>query len=430
MGTINTAQQQRVRCYLEPNGYLGTDHSGTLGDFFDVPIIEGTVDLKLDPKNIEKKYLRQNRDQWAGNLRGVKTATLSFEIPFFLPTIRSVAGGTPAAIAETATSKMLGAWLGGQTLGTSMDASADCTVSLIKTADHANAVEGSGVAWADTNGVMYCRQVVRKDGSNDLVLDQDLPSAPVAADYVYRGIDLYLADRTTSACKTFQFLVEGAEYDEDCWLLRGGQCTSAAALTLKNGERPTWKFTFEFATYDRKDALLSAVTNVTYTNVNEVMLADGILTAWVIDTAATYTPVAIKTGIAASEISLDFANSKRMKITSPGGVGNVAAYVVVGDSPKLTGKFTCPWEENDQTWLDAHVAQSLITLCLQIGSSETSGCTLIKVGTAEITDCEIVRKNGIVEQTISFSAKLNVMHYTGVDTATELENSPFSIHIF
>lgn len=428
--TINVSQIQRLRCYIEPAGYLGVDHSGTLGDYFDVPAIEGTVEFTIDPHNLDKKYLRQNRDQWAGNFRGFQTATLSFELPWLFSSIRSAAGGSPAAIAATATSKILAAWLGGCALGTSMDAAASCTSSLIKTADYANAAEGCGIAWADANGVMYARKVVRIDGSNDLVLDQALPSAPVEADLVYRGIDLYLADRTTSNGTTFQFLLEGADFADDCWLLQGGQCTTAATLNLKNGERPTWKFTFEFAKCQRKEALLASQSNVTYTNVNERLLSDGIFTAYAIDTANPYTPVAIKTNLGVSELSYDFTNSKRMKITSPGGFGNVAAYIIGGESPKVQGKFTLPWETGDETFIDLYDSGGQIAINLQVGSSETYGCGLITVQAAQITNWQEIRKNGIVEQEISWSALLDSQHYTGVDTATELSNSPFKIYMF
>jgi len=430
MGNINVGQTARLRCYIEPNGSLGTNHSGTIADFWDVPAIEGSIDLKVDPKNIEKKYLRQNRDQWAGMLRGIGTATLSFEVPWFFSAIRSASGGSPAAIAATPTSKLLAAWLGGCALGTSMDANASCTASLIKTSDYANAAEGCGVAWKNASGKLEARTVVDIDGSNDLTLDQALSAAPTAADIIYRGIDLYLADRTKTACTSFQFILSGVEYEEDAWLLRAGQCLVAPTLTLKNGERPTWKFTIEFAAYSRIDAVLLSNSNVTYTNVNEVLVSDGIFTAWAINTAAPITPVAIKTGIAVSECSFDFANSKRIPITTPGGVGNVAHYMVVGDSPKVTGKFRCPWEEDDQTWLDLMVSQGKIALNLQIGSSYTQGCGLIRVAAAEITDWQRVTNNGILEQEISWSAVLDMMHDTGIDTATELANSPFKLYMF
>ena len=162
----------------------------------------------------------------------------------------------------------------------------------------------------------------------------------------------------------------------------------------------------------------------------EVLVSDGIFTAWAINTAAPITPVAIKTGIAVSECSFDFANSKRIPITTPGGVGNVAHYMVVGDSPKVTGKFRCPWEEDDQTWLDLMVSQGKIALNLQIGSSYTQGCGLIRVAAAEITDWQRVTNNGILEQEISWSAVLDMMHDTGIDTATELANSPFKLYMF
>ncbi|GAG52624.1 unnamed protein product, partial [marine sediment metagenome] len=45
MTTHHIQLVQRMRAYLEPNGSLGTDHTGTLGDFWDLPFIEGTADL-------------------------------------------------------------------------------------------------------------------------------------------------------------------------------------------------------------------------------------------------------------------------------------------------------------------------------------------------------------------------------------------------
>jgi len=432
MGTIHVAQIQRLRCYIEPAGatYFGIDHSGTLGDFFDVPAIEGSIEFKINPNNIDKKYLRQDRDQYAGVLLGVQTATLSFDLPWFFSTLRSVAGGTPVAIAETPTSKLLGAWLGGQAIGTSMDADASCTVSTIKTADYANAAEGCGIAWADTAGKMYARKVVQVDGSNDLILDQALPSAPVAADPVYRGLDLYPANRTTANVKSFQFLLEGANFDDDAWLCLGGQCMAAPQLTMKNSERPIWKFTFEFAKCIRKEALLSATNNVTYTNVKEIFVADGVFTAYGIDIANPYTPVAIKTNLAVSDATFDFGETKYMKLTSPGGPGGLFGYIIGGESPKASGKFTLPWEVGDEVFIDLYEAHTPITINMQVGSSETDGCGLITVQNAYISEFQIDRKLGIVSQEISWKACLDSQHYTGVDTATELSKAPFKIFMF
>lgn len=426
--TMNTGQQQRLRCYIEPNGSGFADHSGTIGDFWDVPAIEGSIDFKPDPQNIDKKLLRQERDQWSGSLRGTETATMSFEIPWFLSTLRSVAGGSPAAIAATPTSKLLAAWLGGCALGTSMDADADCTVSLLKTADNANALEGCGVAWADTTGRMFCREVVKVD--TDLTLDQALPSAPVAADYLYRGIDLYLANRITTNVTSFQFLLNGPDYDNDCWLMQGGQCLTAPVMTFKNGERPTIKFSFDFAKCSKKHALLATNPIITYTNVNEVLVSDGIFTAYAIDLTNPDVPVAIKSALMVSDYSFDFASTKYQKITSPGTVGSIGGYIMVGDSPKVVGKFTLPWEVDDETFYDLHISQAPITMNFQVGSSETAGCFMIKIGGATITDWQIVRKNGLVEQEISWSANIDYMHETGIDTCTELAKSPVKIYMF
>jgi hypothetical protein len=425
---MNVGQIQRLQCYIEPHGSLGVDHTDTMGDFFDIPAIEGTVEFTINPNAIEKKLLRQNRDQYAGTLRALQTATLSFEIPFFLPTVRSVAGTSPVAIAATPTSKLLAAYLGGCNLGTSMDADSSCTTTLIKTADYANAAEGVGVAWADTTGKMFCREVV-KVATTDLTLDQALPSAPVAADYIYRGIDLWLANRNTSSVSTFQFLLSGPEYDEDAWLMTGGQCTTAPSFTFKNGERPTCKFTFEFAKAVVKPALLTSLTNITYTNVKETLVTDGIFTAWAIDTSNPAVATAIKTGLAAQEISIDIGAAKYMKITSPA-AGGVGAYIMVGDSPKAKGSFTIPWEEDDQTFYDLYVSKAPIAMCLQVGSSEADGCFMFKIGCAEISDWQIDRKAGLLNQVISWTAFLDPMHYTGIDTATELANSPFKIYMF
>jgi len=429
MATIHVAQIQRLRCYEEPNGSLGVDHTGTIADFFDVPAIEGTVECKLEQPMIESKYLRQNRDDHAVEILGVKKAQLVFSIPFFLPTLRSAAGGSPVAIVDSPATKLLATWMGGHTLGTSMDANAGCTVSALATSDFANAAEGCGVAWADTAGVMYAREAVTV--ATDLVtIDQALPSAPVAADYLYRSIDLYLANRVTANVKSYQFLVEGADTNHDCWLLRGGQCITAPTFEFKPGERPTIKFTIDFATWDNKHELVTGIHNVTYTNIGEQMVSDGRFTAFAINVAAPDTPVALQSCIPASEISFDFANSKYVAVTGPCGTNTIAAYVMSGESPKIRGKFRVPLEEGDTTWSALRDAKTSISINFQIGSSESTGCILICIGCAQVTNWEITRANGIVEQEISWAAKLDPMHTTGVDTATELANSPVKIHVF
>jgi len=400
-----------------------------LGDFYDVPAIEGSIEMKIDPAMFNPKYLRQNRDDTNGFLAGVPKATLTFSVPFFLPTLRSAAGGAPAAMVDSPATKLLGTYLGGKTLGTSMDANASCTASLLKTSD-ANALEGCGVAWYYTTGAaLHCRKVVKVD--TDITLGQALPAAPAAADILYRSIDLYMANRTTTDVKTYQFLVEGRDSVYDCWLLRGGQCVTAPTFEFKTGERPMIKFTIEFAAWSQKESLLSGISNVTYTNNLEQLVADSLFTAYLAPVATPDTPVVYQTPIPITDYTIDLANYKYTVVRSPSGLGTVGRYIIGGESEKITGKFRMPIEGGaNYDWYDARVNKSNVSIMFQIGSSYTTGAILIAVPCAQITDWQRVTTNGIVEQELSWVAAMNRLHTTSVDSATELANSPLTIHVF
>jgi len=325
---------------------------------------------------------------------------------------------------------LLETYLGGEYLGISDENAAGSTTTVLAQDSGTDFAEGKGAAWADTLGVLYAREVV-KVATNNVTLGIALPSAPAENDLTIRSGDYYMGSRTSTNVKTFQFLVEGVDNDYDCWVLLGGQCVTAPTLELKIGERPMIKWTIEFANWNQKSSLLSGISTVTYSNVQENFLADSTFYCTSINTAAPSTPVSIPTALNISEISFDLSNYKYMPIKSPGGTNNTVAYIVDGASPKATIKFKMPLDDAAAyTYLGYRDNSTLVRAVLQIGSSETNGCILITANTCQVTDWVRVTANGIVEQEVTLVARADVMHDTAQSSATEIAKSPVKIHVF
>jgi hypothetical protein len=233
-----------------------------------------------------------------------------------------------------------------------------------------------------------------------------------------------------STVTTYQFLAEGGDPDHDCWALYGGQCVAAPVFEFKNGEVPRVKFTIEFPKWDCKDNLVASSALVTFTNTTEVLVKDSFFRAWTINTATPATPVALQTPLNTSDITFDFGAFKYLPITSPSGVGNVGAYVVSGESPKAKGTFKLPYDTDVTAWRDAWTAKTLFEISFQVGSSPTYGCILLSIGCCQVTDWQLVRSSGIVEQVITWVARRDLMHYTGTSTDTTIAKSPMRLHIF
>jgi len=424
MTSIHVQNVQRMRAYLEPNGSLGTDHTGTLADFWDVPFIEGSCEVTLEQPTKDPMYARQNRDDHNEEILGIKRGKVKFQINLSVPTARA---GDGVAMATTSPiGRLLGLVLGGSNYGTGDTVNtATATSSSITVANGARWTEGGCLGWADTSGVLHLREIEEVSG-NVVTLKLALPSAPPNSDPLYNCASFYPNNHDSDSVKTLQLIIDGlgnsGDGYHDCWVLLGGQIEEPFTLELTNGEIPKATFSFTFANWNHGDEAAltpTAIGNATYANTNERLIADSEFRVVTVGTATLS-----GTDYDVSDYTIE-PQFKYVESTSPGGVNNIAAFVMDGTHPKVTGTFKLPYQ--DQTWFNARNGRTDHGIYLQIGSSETYGAILISAPTVQITDFQREDQNGLMGQTVSWKGRLD--EDTTESTSTALGIAPFRIHI-
>lgn len=424
MTSMHVQNVSRIRAYVEPNGSLGTDHTGTLGDFWDVPFIEGSAEITLDYPTIDPAYARQHRDDHNEEVLGVKKATAKFQLNLSVPTARAGDGDTISALSPVG--RLLALVLGGSRYAkgdTVNDAAATTTSFTVATI--ANWAVGACMGWADTSGVMHLREIEAISGSV-VTLKLALPSAPANSDPLYACATYYPDNHDSDSVTTLQLIVEGlgnaGDGYHESWVLRGGQIEEPFTFDFVNGAIPKITFSFTFAAWDHGDEASltpAALGSATYTDTTERLIADS---AFRVATVGTSTLSG--TEVHASEITIE-PQFKYVEVPSPGGVNNIAAFVMDGSHPKIQGSFKTPYQ--DQTWFNARNARTDHAVFFQIGSSETYGAILIAAPTVQITEFQREDLNGIMGQSVKWKGRLDAD--TTQATATTLGTSPFRIHI-
>jgi hypothetical protein len=406
--------------YEETNGaQFGADHSGTLGDYIDCPIREGTAALTLERNQETPGHLQQHIDGKAENVLMPKRWEYSYTIN--LETIDTKADDGVAAT-QGALGRMLKVAMGGQVLGTGdtiNDAGATTTDFDVTTA--ALFAEGRAAGFATgTGSTLECREVEVVSGAN-LLLKEALTAAPANASDVYNSACYYMETGDGDVVTSAQFIVEGLEL-QDRWILMGGQVT-AMSFDLTPGGIPSATFTWRGVDWlhgddGATDLTASALANATYADNTSLVLVDSEF-HWGTNgttTLATITPS-----------SFTFApNITYAPINSPGGTNNVEHWVRVHAAPVCSGTFTLPYE--DHTYLDARDNRTDHRVFLQIGTSTTDGAICLSCPTVQVTNVQRVNVNGVAGQEVSWEARLDAEANPSTDT--DVSQSALRIHIF
>jgi len=386
--------------------------------------VEGSAEITLEEPTIDPMYNRQNRDDHNEEILGVKRGKAKFQMNLSVPDSRA---GDGVAMATTAPiGRLLGLVLGGTNYGTGDTVNtAAATTTVITVANGARWTEGGCLGWADTSGVLHLREIEEVSG-NVVTLKLALPSAPPNSDPLYNCATFYPNNHDSDNVKTLQLIVEGlgnsGDGYHDSWVLLGGQAEAPFTLDFMNGSIPKVTFDFTFADWKHGDEAAmtpAALSNATFANTNERLIADS---EFRIATVGTSTLAG--TEVHASEIAIE-PQFKYVEVPSPGGVNNIAAFVMDGSHPKVQGSFKCPYQ--DQTWFDFRNARSDGAIFFQIGSSETYGAILISIPTMQVTDFQREDINGLMGQSVGWKGRLD--SDTTESTATALGISPFRIHI-
>lgn len=413
----------RLRVYVEPAGVstFGIDHTGTLGDFTDVPLAEGSHQFAPMQDVQNPLHALQNVLDYQEEVLGKKSWTLNFTTPF-APT------GVAAADTVTATAgaiqTMLKALMGGEFKGTGSTAAAAWSTAGAGTVASAAGFREGGIAgMADANGVVHFRPIKEVTGATGgtVKLKVRFPSAPASGAVIYSGSTYYW---TQDPDTSLQFIIEGEE-QQNRWVAMGGQGTVTPQLAL-DGTIQTLQWAITGCDWLEADEAAgsaslagTALGNATYTNYDPVTGVSGRLLVQTNGTLA-YTGASIDVN------TLTFTPGHTWQaITSPSGVQGVRRWKMIRPSgtPMVSGTFATYFENFDH--FDTRDNRTAKLVFYQNGV--TAGeCVAADAPTVQFTDAQLPDQNGIAGASATLKCRLD--GDTTESTASDLGRSPWRYH--
>ncbi len=408
----------RIRGYTEPNGSFATE--GSIGSFYDVPAIEGTVKVTLNDPTETPGLIQQHIDGYPSKVRLPRTATADFALNLTGLNARA----TGLAVANTLTNLCEIAF-GGVFLGTGMltNGGSETGTTLIVAATTALR-EGGAVAIVN-DGFLEMREI-RNLSSTNISAKLDWSSGPDTGTQIYACATTYLGNVDGSTVQSLQLAVEGLD-NNDRWLLRGGQVSTAPTFELTPGGIPRINFSWKFVDWDYADGVnttmnltSAALADQNYADTSIISIVDSELRMPTVGTSTLSDASLLHAPTVTIQPNITYTAHK-----TPAGVNTVKQWVRTRSAPVVTGDVVVPFE--DQTYFTMFTSEDNKALFFQIGSTVTKGGVLISVPNIHLDNVQREGMDGIAGQRFSFVA--------GVDRATDnnssiIERSPFRIHQF
>lgn len=417
--TINVTNLQRIR--FEEESSFCTEM--TIGNFKDVPFVEGSAALTLEQAMESPGHAQQYIDGHPTRVNLPKRGKLDITVPLATVDTKASNGVT---IAQSPLGEMLKVAMGGEVLGqgtTVNDASPSTTTNTLT--DAAGFYSSGNIAIAmptGSNGELECRGIKTKSG-NDVTPKNAFSNAPSNGGTAYASATYYLTGQTGSDALSGQFAVEGI-YTEDAWLLKGGQISSMR-FQLPNGGLPKVAFSWQFAdwkyadgTNTTMDLTAASIVAATYTNTKSIVQADS---EFRVGTVGSTT---IGTLYQPSEITFE-PNIVYAPQISPGGTNNIVQWIRLHQAPACSGSFVIPYEAT--TFRTSKDTPTFHSITFQIGTSATDGAIYLAAHNVQIVDVQPVDAGGIRSQRVSWVARHDT-DFTGSTSA--LERSALKVHFF
>lgn len=417
---------QRLRVVVEAAGSFATDGSGTLGNYLDVPMIEGSAQLTLTQETQNPQQALQDIRNYQEEVIGKKTWSLTFNVPFH-------PSGVAATNGVTATGGYLGlmlkAIMGGEFLGTGTTVTAAGGWSNSATGNVAtgtNLRAGGLLQWADTSGVVHAREIEAVTGQV-VTLKVGLPAAPSSSDVLATGATYFW---TQDPDTSLQFIVEGYEL-QDRWLCMGGQGTFTASRPL-DGTIPTISFTITGTKWLEGDEAAGASnihgTNLgaaTYSNYEPITGQAGRLIVQTVGTATLSGAT-----VDASEIAFT-PGFEKTAVTSPSGSEGILRWRMTraGGTAPVEGTFST-YFTGYGNW-DSRDTKADKTINYQNGVS-FGKTTLETAPTVQFVDVQRVDADNIAGEQITYRGRTDTDTDSTVTvgaTNYDIAKSPHRIHL-
>ena len=425
--TVQISAIGRVRLAVE--GSFGTSETGSLGNFIDLPCIEGTVQLAALQEHLEPGVINQHVHDYHNSdlVLGLKSSTLNFST--HLPgTGAPVTGGVSPVypdIATCPTKRLLKTLMGDVTNGTPQATS--CLVGAGSTASSiiVPAGYGTGLAPAGTaiavfiNGKYEAREVMASD-STTITPNIEFSAAPLENAYMLFSTTYHMIAGLAGNLDSLQFICEGAE-TMDQWMAAGMQGTFGIDVTP--GQLAKLTVQLKGAGWERigGEPLGVSTDSVNYLPLvnmdSELIVGSGMMAGY----------CATRNLVQHSQATWQPAFSV-LPITSPDGQhsSNIVGWKRARGRA-VTGNFIAYNDPASTTWLALDQAKTKFPICQQIGST-ASGFVLISAPTAQINLAPVkTDANGLYGQSISWLATNNQQIAA---PTTEVEKSALKLHVF
>lgn len=409
---------QKLLFWEEPSrAAFAVDHTGTLGDFDLVPVIEGTLDFDPQVVGVDPGQANHHIYDWRKEIHGPKRWTLSFQVP--LAPTGTLAGDTETA-SEGVIGKLLKVVMGGRQLGvgttvaTNWGSPSSGDGTVVTTLD-----PGGAIAWADANGRLHAREIKSKSGST-LTTKVAFPGSPQASDVLHPAASYFLHKNPQAFA---QFVVMGEEED-DRWIFLGGSGTVSLNLPLSGEEVPSLTFEFtgrrwEYGEDGATDLSLEAFNPEAFADYSPITDHVGELIEQAVGTATlAQTPV--------KGLSFDLTLENR-EITAPHAAEGLLYHRRVRQQgPTIQGTLMPSFFE-DLTRMKRRDNRDDVYLAYSFGTSASSGLVLITASCVQYTGLGREDNDAVAVESITWKGRNDID--TVEATPSDLGLSCFRIHI-
>lgn len=419
-----TAYQGRLgRVRIRQESSYGTDMTGTMGSWADLPVIIDTVEDERLEDIVQPGHIIQRLDQRDAGVPMPREASRSF-------TTNLNTFGTKAAAGVEATQHALGllleCGLGGKHISTGTTVNGgSATTTVIPLTSAASYKAGCGIGFATGTGGAIEYRIIESISTNTVTLKMALSSAPANAAVAYGTVTYYLHNHPNGADPTYLQSTWEGYHPKDRWVYPGGALKSFAFEGLEPKAIPRIKWGWQHPMWGPADGSFCSA------NLRSATLAQ-----------VAYTDVNLST-VRASDLRLrdvsaatlpSFLNAPKIEVVpsieyeplmTPGGGSGLCANsncfgyrrVEVYEKPVVQLNLDVHWA-NDTTLDDYHANSTLLGFTQQIGNSVARGGVLIEVSrTQMMKPPKEIKINGIRGK----SLQLFAMHDTECVAAAEAD---------
>ena len=409
--SIELSEVMRVRAISEAT--FGTDETGSLGSFVDVPFRADSLSWTTDREMLDPMTSRQRVDRHDLKVLGWRRGTLT--MTHNLAPTGVAAGDSTPQVQPQGLGLLLRIGMGGENLATGASVDPAATVNQVDVTGGANLDPGAMVGLHPGAGTLPIEARQLTSGASSTSLRIDLSGAPASGTDMYGAATYYL---TQDPAESAQFVVEGAEAD-DGWVFLGCQLDSIT-FDFPMGQIPTVTMNWKCAGYllaSEAAGTIGAATLATYSNYQPIITEGPFL--WIRQPDGT-TPTNPDECIAA--FTLNF-NLTYAEVPCPSGVNGVYRWRRTRSVPVASGSWRT-WYEDEESWTDWH---DRVTRGVMWQLGETAGfMVVVDLPRVQLGPVQRVDGDGLASEEVSFEAHEDIGN-TGANSSTDLSFSALRI---